>query len=296
MLYFHSLQMGGTKEFQHPFEFTCCIGTGMENHSKYGEAIYFHHPGELFVNLFIASELSWDETGLILRQETGFPGEEATRLLFLNEKPVKLTLQLRIPGWVDERCRVRVNGRRIRKEIHPGSYLSLTGKWEKGDRVEMEMPFPLHIEAMPDNPGRVALLDGPLVLAGDLGTAPEEPRPFPPEKIPWLVTEERDPAQWIEPVKTESHTFICTVAQPGPCTLRPLYALDDQNFTVYWDLAGQAEWQRHLQGLRERETARALLDEMTIDRVVPASDPSGQGHFFRSENPGFYMYLSLIHI
>ncbi|MGW8314326.1 MAG: beta-L-arabinofuranosidase domain-containing protein [Bacteroidales bacterium] len=290
VLYFHSLQMGGTKEFQNPFDLTCCIGTGMENHSKYGEAIYFQHPGELFVNLFIASELNWKETGVILRQETGFPVEEATRLLFLNEMPVKMTLQLRIPGWADERCKIRVNGKRIRKTVVPGTYLALSRKWTKGDRVEMEMPFPLHIEAMPDNPGRVALLDGPLVLAGDLGDHGKEHQPVAPEKIPWLVTGETDPEQWIEPVTDEPHAFLCTVAQPEPATLRPLYAINDQNFTVYWNRANEAEWQKHLQELREKEAELARIDEMTVDRVVPAGDPSAQGHRFRSENPGFYQY------
>jgi DUF1680 family protein len=290
VLYFHSLQVGGVKEFQDPFDFTCCIGTGMENHSKYGEAIYFHNPGELFVNLFIASELRWEETGLILRQETGFPEEEATRLIFLNEEPVNMTLQLRIPGWVDDRTVVRVNGRKIRKKIVRGNYLSLNGSWGKGDRVEMEMPFPLHTEAMPDNPGRVALLDGPLVLAGELGPGGNEHPFIPEEKLPWLVTDSDDPARWIGPGQGDPHTFLCTATRPEPTTLLPLYALNDQNFTVYWDLAGETEWRQHLKQLGEEEDALALLDKMTIDRVVPAADPAGQGHRFRSENPGFYRY------
>jgi len=44
-----SLEMGGFKDFQDPFEFTCCIGTGMENHSKYGRNIFYHNENELFV-------------------------------------------------------------------------------------------------------------------------------------------------------------------------------------------------------------------------------------------------------
>ena len=39
----------------------CCVGTGMENHSKYGQFIYTHVDDALYVNLFVASELNWKD-------------------------------------------------------------------------------------------------------------------------------------------------------------------------------------------------------------------------------------------
>ena len=60
--YFMSLKPGHFKVYSTPENsFWCCVGTGMENHAKYGDTIYFHDADSLFVNLFIASELSWPE-------------------------------------------------------------------------------------------------------------------------------------------------------------------------------------------------------------------------------------------
>ena len=80
-VYFPSLKPGHFKVYSTPEDsFWCCVGTGMENHSKYGETIYFHDANSLFVNLFVASELSWKKKGLVVRQETGFPVSDTTIL------------------------------------------------------------------------------------------------------------------------------------------------------------------------------------------------------------------------
>ena len=39
--------------------FWCCVGSGLENHSKYGELIYAYDEHDIYVNLFIPSVLSW---------------------------------------------------------------------------------------------------------------------------------------------------------------------------------------------------------------------------------------------
>jgi uncharacterized protein len=67
--------MGGYKDFQDPFQFTCCIGTGMENHSKYGKNIFYNNDNELFVFQYIASELNWKEKRITLAHKTSYPGD-----------------------------------------------------------------------------------------------------------------------------------------------------------------------------------------------------------------------------
>ena len=302
VLYFHSLQMGGIKEFQDPFDFTCCIGTGMENHSKYGEAIYFKGNRELFVNLFIASELHWDECGLILRQETGFPEEERTVLKFLNDTPVKMTVQLRIPSWVDNRCTVTVNGKKVKKRVVPGSFLPIRGRWDAGDEIAFDMPFPLRLEPMPDNPRRVAFKYGPLVMAGDLGSVTEGPIPN-ENDAPVLVMDDPglqagpagvpDPGRWMEPVPGEACTFLNLAGRPGGIRLIPLFRISDQPFTVYWDLISGDGWHALIAERAARKEEEARLDRMTVDRVIPAGHPGAQDHRFKSENPGFYEYNGL---
>ncbi|MBM3302708.1 MAG: glycoside hydrolase family 127 protein, partial [Deltaproteobacteria bacterium] len=98
--YYVPLRPGAFRTYSTPDNsFWCCVGTGMENHAKYGDSIYYHDNHSLYVNLFIASELNWREKGLVVRQETKFPDEDRTRLTFRTRKPVRLALKVRYPGW-----------------------------------------------------------------------------------------------------------------------------------------------------------------------------------------------------
>ncbi len=78
MCYYVPLRAGSRKNFNSPDQdFWCCTGTGVENHGKYGDSIYFHNQSQLYVNQFIGSELDWKEKGLRVRQETPVPGGRA---------------------------------------------------------------------------------------------------------------------------------------------------------------------------------------------------------------------------
>ena len=71
----------------------------MENHAKYGDTIYFHGDDTLYVNLFIASELTWKERGLVVRQETRFPDEDRSRLTFTATGRCGSRCAMRHPAW-----------------------------------------------------------------------------------------------------------------------------------------------------------------------------------------------------
>ena len=121
--YYLPLKTGVAKGFSSPNDsFWCCVGTGMENHAKYGDSIYFREGDRgLYVNLFIASELKWSERGVTVRQETKYPEEEATRLTFTCEQPVELTLHIRHPYWATAGFEVTVNGQPQPAEPEPAS-------------------------------------------------------------------------------------------------------------------------------------------------------------------------------
>ncbi len=290
VLYFHSLQMGGHKFYQDPLWFTCCVGTGMENHSKYGKAIYYHSEDELFISQFISSRLHWQEKGLILRQITGFPQEQGTSIEILNDAPVDATLRIRYPSWAGEDFSVKVNGKKIRTNAGPGSFVPVRRKWQRGDLVEVSLPFSLRLEAMPDNPDRVAVCYGPLVLAGDLGPAYDS-LASDPLYVPGLLTENRDPSAWLVPSPDEPNTFVTkAVGRPVDAILRPLYRIHDRNYTVYWDLYSGEGWDRHMKDIEELERHEAEVESRTIDRVTPGRDRDSQSHGFRAENPGIFEF------
>jgi uncharacterized protein len=98
--YFMSLKPGLFKTYSTPFDsFWCCVGTGMENHTKYGEAIYFHGGDDLYVNLFIPSVLRWRDRAFALEQDTDYPRSNRTRLTVLLAPATALAIKVRCPGW-----------------------------------------------------------------------------------------------------------------------------------------------------------------------------------------------------
>ena len=141
---------------------TCCGGTGLENHTKYQDSIYFRSADGtvLYVNLYIASTLRWE--GFTVTQETDFPREQRSTLTVTGRG--WLELRLRVPGWVRTGFGVTINGVPQHVRAVPGTYLSLKRRWRPGDRVEIAMPFTLRVERAPDDPAVQSLFYGPLVL------------------------------------------------------------------------------------------------------------------------------------
>lgn len=239
-----SLEMGGFKAFQDPFDFTCCIGTGMENHSKYARNIFYHNNNELFVFQYIASELRWEEKGLTLTQKTSYPEEQGSAFEFSCDKPVRLTILVRYPFWAEDGIEIKVNGKPQKVRHQSGSFVAITGTWKSGDRLDIRIPFTLRLESMPDDTNRVAVMYGPLVLAGDLGSLTDSSLV---NNIPVLATKSRDPSQWMKTVEEKPNTFITVkTGRPSDVEFKPFYSIHDRRYSVYWDLTEVA-------GLTERQ-------------------------------------------
>jgi DUF1680 family protein len=231
-----SLGMGGFKEFQDPYDFTCCIGSGMENHSKYGKNVYYHNDNELFVFQYIASELNWKGKGIILTQKTSYPEEQGSHIGFKCEKPVRLRLMIRYPEWARNGIVITVNDSEEKVAASPGSFIAVEKTWKTGDRVDISIPFSLHLESMPDDTNRISVMYGPLVMAGDLGPVADTVIKA-TDYVPVLMTENRDPSQWTKPVEGKPNTFITINAGvPKDVELKPFYTIYDRRYSVYLDL------------------------------------------------------------
>lgn len=226
--------------------FWCCTGTGYENHVKYNDSIYFHSDNELYVNLFIPSVLNWKEKGLILKQITKFPDDENVSLIVEKVKSQPFSIKIRRPIWAEKGVKIAVNGKDVVFEDKPNEYISIDRRWKKGDKVEIYLPFTLRIEKTPDNPNRVALLYGPIVLAGLLGTdnfPPEGPYgqegsdgwKLPLPKAPKLAATDRQLNDWIKPVNGKNLEFTAIGANGEQIQLVPLFRSQHNRMTVYWD-------------------------------------------------------------
>ena len=265
VIYNLSLEMGGHKEYQDPQWFTCCVGTGMENHSKYSSNIYFHNNTELYVTQFIASELNWKEKGLKLVQETKYPKEQGTGFSFTCEKPVRLALKIRYPYWCEKGMQILVNGKIFKVKEQPESFVSIEREWKNGDKVEVKFPFSLRLETMPDNKNRISVMYGPLVLAGDLG--PEyDPNASDPLYVPVFMTDNRNPETWTTPVAETPNTFVThDVGRPRDIELKPFYAFYDRNYSVYFDLFTAGQWDRQKAEYQANQEKLKKMERMTID-------------------------------
>jgi uncharacterized protein len=235
-----SLDMGGFKDFQDPFSLTCCVGTGMENHSKYGRNIFYHNDNELFVFQFIASELTWKEKGIIVTQNTSFPEKQGSEFEFKCDKPVKFTLQIRYPYWAKNGIEIKINGRPAKVTGHPVSFVPVDRIWKTGDKVEVNIPFSLRLEPMPDDSNRVAVMYGPLVLAGDLGPVSDS-LSNDSMCVPVMMADNRDPSTWMKHEDGKPNTFITVnTGRPRDVELKPFYLTYNRRYSIYWDLLNRA--------------------------------------------------------
>lgn len=281
--YYVSLAMGGQKVFGTPTEsFWCCTGTGMENHVKYGENIYAQgRDGSLYVNLFIPSELNWTEKGVRVRQQTRFPASDTVRLNVQTRRRRQFALRLRRPAWAGEAMQLRVNGQPVPATPAADGYVVLDRNWRDGDRVEVVFAQSLHAEAMPDNARRVALLYGPLVLAGQLGQA----TPDPVEGVPVLITDKPQLTDWVRPVADQPLTFRTAGAgRPADVTLVPFYQVYNQHYTVYFDRFTAEEWTRRKAAYEAEKARRLVLDARSVDVVRLGEMQPERDHHLRGQN------------
>src|SRR5919198_3034508 len=248
-LYYVNLATGLWKLFGTPGQnYWCCTGTMSEAFSQLGDSIYFHDDAGVYVNLFIASELNWSERGIRLVQDTKFPEEEGTTLRVQAAKPVRFALRIRVPYWATNGGTAALNGRALDGFAAPGGYFVLDRTWRNGDTVAIKLPMSLHLHPMPDDPTLAAVMYGPLVLAGRLGTEgltpeilraePTKPRQVPeyqekPKAAPDLRTGGLEPGAWIQ--KTSGLGFR-TTGQAPDVALVPFHSVFDERYAVYWKL------------------------------------------------------------
>jgi len=132
-----------------------------------------------------------------IKQVTGFPEEQGTSLEFQTRQPQFINVKIRYPYWAQKGLNIKVNSEPVKIETNPGSFVNIEREWHYGDRIEVKFPFTLRLETMPDDENRVAIMYGPLVMAGELGPV-EDPKAFDIDYVPVLLTEERDPSSWLK--------------------------------------------------------------------------------------------------
>lgn len=263
MCYFVPLRMGGRKEFSDPFNtFTCCVGSGMENHVKYNESIYFRgSDGSLYVNLFIPSVLQWKEKRLTVTQHTSLPTSNTVNLTINSARSVDFPLRIRKPHWAKNYA-ISVNGKKMTTIIQDKGYFVLKRVWHNRDKITITLTADFYTEAIPDNPNRKAVFFGPVLLAGVLGNT--EPDPI--SGIPVLVTKNQNPNTWLKSENKSSLLFqTANIGYPRDIEMKPFNQIRDEYYTVYWDVFTPDTWSAQQKVYEEGKKRLKDLEVRTID-------------------------------
>ncbi|WP_340114256.1 beta-L-arabinofuranosidase domain-containing protein [Maribellus mangrovi] len=281
----------------------CCVGTGMENHGKYGEYIYTHENDSLYLNLFIASELNWKSKGITIRQETTFPEEEQTKLLIAEGGPAEFTLMVRSPKWVSGgTLKIVINNDTLDIQSEPQTYVPVHRTWNSGDSIIVILPMHNTIEQLPNVSEYVAVMHGPVLLGAKTGTedlaglVADDSRwghiasgsLEPINKAPIIVSNRDSITSKIIPVKGEPLHFKMKGAFPdasdSALILEPFYKIHDARYMMYWLALNEDEYQDVLDSLAAIEQAKVELEERTVDQVSPGEQQPEVNHDLQSQN------------
>ena len=275
MLYYVPLAPGSDKNWGTAYgEFWCCYGTGVETWAKTGDSIYFHDDNSLYVNLFISSVLDWTEKGVQIEQKTNFPEQPGTTLTVHTKSPDEFAIKVHIPYWATNGIKLKINGQPVAEEesIVPTSYVAIDREWKDGDTITIEMPMSLHTHVMPDDGNVMAIMYGPIVLAGLVNDRDN------------LLIDSHTDLSWLKPVPGKVLTFIARAANRPDITFVPLNKIIKERYTVYWKVIdpkteGYWTW-------RAEERAKAAREARVVDRVIARNQESEAAHNLKGTNLG----------
>ena len=300
-VYFTSARPRHYRNYSAPNEaMWCCVGTGMENHGKYGQFIYTHVGKALYVNLFVSSELNWREKGIRLRQETGFPYSETSRIT-ITEGKGQFPLLVRYPGWVKPgELKVTVNGKAVDLISGPASYVTIDRSWKKGDVVEVRFPMHNSVKYLPNLPQYIALMHGPIMLAMKTGTEDlahliaDDSRfgqlavgkKLPVNEAPILINNHvEEIANQLQPIAGKPLHFTLSTRMENPIRneLQPFFEIHDSRYMMYWLALSEQNYKGYLEQMAKEEQAQQALEARTIDKVQPGEQQPESDHFMETD-------------
>jgi DUF1680 family protein len=275
--YMVPLMSGSHREYSTPFDdFWCCLGTGMESHAKHGDSIFWLREREVIVNLYVPATLTLPGEGMGLRLETRYPfGDDIVLTVTQAHGKTPSTLSLRVPDWC-ENPHAELNGARVAVQARAG-YLTLRRAWRSGDVVRLLLPRALRIEPTADDPDTIALLYGPLVLAGDLGPATDPWAGPAPALVGSGLSERIVPTGAAATFKTDG------IVRPADLLLKPFTFQHERNTAVYFRRFSETAWAQQQIALAAEASRLEQLRERSSDFVSLGDAEAERQHALESK-------------
>ncbi|WP_426478411.1 beta-L-arabinofuranosidase domain-containing protein [Chryseobacterium sp. CBSDS_008] len=306
-VYFTPMRPGHYRVYSQPqTSFWCCVGSGMENHAKYGEMIYAQSDKDLYVNLFIPSTLTWKQQKVVLRQVNNFPEVPETTLIFDAAGKSEFDVKLRCPEWTTpSEVKILINGKQEKVQHSSDGYFTLTKKWKKGDVVKMILPMHLSAEQLPDRSNYYAFKYGPVVLAATYGTENQQglladdsrgghiahgPQ-IPLNEIPVILGNSSEVVNHVKPSNNGPLNFAVTGLYPSEkfgkgLDLVPFYSIQAERYILYWPQADKNGIENMLKQRAKEEEETRKLDMITTDKIQLGEQQPESDHFIESKDSG----------
>ena len=306
-VYFTPMRPGHYRVYSQPeTSMWCCVGSGLENHTKYGEFIYAHRQDTLYVNLFIPSQLNWKEQGVTLTQETLFPDDGKVTLRIDKASKKKLTLMIRIPGWAgsSKDYAITINGQKKKYAIRPGvsTYLPIHRKWKKGDVITFNLPMEVSLEQIPDKKDYYAFLYGPIVLAASTGTEHLDGiyaddrrgahiahgKQIPLQEVPMLIGNPVSIRTSLHKLNGNKLAFsydgnIYPAQMGKPLELVPFFRLHNSRYAVYFRQTSEEQFKAIQEEMATAERKATELSNQTVDLIFPGEQQPESDHGIQYE-------------
>ncbi len=275
----------------------CCVGSGLENHTKYNELIYTHKANYLFVNLFISSVLNWAERDIKLTQKTQFPFSNRSELILNISKPNQFNIGIRVPTWASD-VKVWVNGKKQAITPKSAEYILVNRIWKNGDKILVELPMKTHLEYLPDGSKWTAILHGPIVLAARTDTANLEGlfaddsrmgheakgKLYAMASAKVLVDDKDDFLSKIKLVNAKTLRFTLTPNATGSLVeLMPFFALHDARYQMYFQTLMVAENNQRAKQLEIEDKSLSETETNTVDKINCGEQQPEVDHNFKGE-------------
>lgn len=251
--YFTSMRPGHYRIYaSRDSSFWCCGHTGLESPAKLGKFIYSHRKGningdDIRVNLFIPSVLSWKEKGIELVQQNRLPESEQVNFTLSLKKKKRLALRIRKPDWTDEATLI-INGKAEQLILDDDGYWVIDRCWERKNSMVLQLPMRVYTENLIGSDGYVALLYGPYVLAGRMGTE-NLPATFwgkmnntamnkmELDKVPVFKMAARQIPAYVKSTSTNPIKFNIRLEGFDNIVLEPFYKVHFERYAVYWPIS-----------------------------------------------------------
>ena len=306
-VYFTPMRPGHYRVYSQPeTSMWCCVGSGLENHTKYGEFIYAHQQDTLYVNLFIPSQLNWKEQGVTLTQETLFPDDEKVTLRIDKAAKKNLTLMIRIPEWAgnSKGYEITINGKKHLSDIQAGTstYLPLRRKWKKGDVITFHLPMKVSLEQIPDKKDYYAFLYGPIVLATSTGTENLDGiyaddsrgghiahgRQKPLQEVPMLIGNPDSIRHSLHKLSGSKLAFsydgnVYPAQKSKSLELIPFFRLHNSRYAVYFRQASEEQFKTIQEEMATAEQKATDLANRTVDLIFPGEQQPESDHSIQYE-------------